>query len=209
MPILAPSPENVARAASRLREGGLVAFPTETVYGLGADATSAEAAARIFEAKRRPRFDPLIVHVASPDALPDVASEVPERALALAREFWPGPLTLVLRRGPRIPDLVAAELPTVAVRVPAHPVAQALLAAAGVPIAAPSANPFGYLSPTTARHVEEQLRDHVELILDGGPSAFGVESTIVDLSGPVPALLRAGALERERIEAVTGPLERR
>lgn len=185
-----------------------MAFPTETVYGLGARADRPEAVARIFQAKNRPTFDPLIAHFPSFEAAEGWAS-FDERAFLLARSFWPGPLTLVLPRvhdanGPRIPDLVTAGLDTVGVRVPAQPLALALLEATAFPVAAPSANPFGYVSPTTAEHVREGLGDRVDLVLDGGPCAVGVESTIVDLSGPLPRLLRPGGLPREAIEESLG-----
>jgi L-threonylcarbamoyladenylate synthase len=199
---------NIRRAADLIRGGGIVAFPTETVYGLGADALSASACARVFAVKRRPRFDPLIVHVADADELPRLSPSVDERVRRLAAAFWPGPLTLVLPKTDDVPDIVCAGLPTVAVRVPAHPVARALIVAAGRPIAAPSANPFGYISPTLASHVEDQIGSEVDLVLDGGPCEMGVESTIVDLSGERALLLRPGATEAERIEALIGPLER-
>ena len=199
-------PENVARAGALLRAGGIVAFPTETVYGLGADAFDAAAVARIFEAKGRPVFDPLIVHVSDDAMLARVVPSVPELARRLAERFWPGPLTLVLEKRDAVPAIVTAGLPTVGVRCPAHPVAQALIEAAGVPLAAPSANRFGAISPTRAEHVEAQLGERVDTILDGGPTELGVESTIVLLAGERPALLRHGALPVEEIEAVTGPL---
>ncbi|MEZ5668762.1 MAG: L-threonylcarbamoyladenylate synthase [Alphaproteobacteria bacterium] len=198
----------IARAADVLAAGGLVAFPTETVYGLGADATSDAAVARIFEAKARPRFNPLIAHVA--DAASAFALVAPNRpARKLADRFWPGPLTLLLRRLPGCPVslLATAGLDTLAVRVPAAPVALALLEAFGGPVAAPSANPAGRLSPTTAAHVAEGLGERVDMILDGGPCRVGVESTIVDLTEPDrPLLLRPGGLARSAIEAVVGPL---
>ena len=185
-----------------------MAFPTETVYGLGARADSPEAVAKIFQAKNRPTFDPLIAHFPSFETAEQWA-RFDERAFLLARTFWPGPLTLVLPRihdhnGPKIPDLVTAGLDTVGVRVPAQPLALALLDAVPFPVAAPSANPFGYVSPTTAAHVRQGLGDRVDLILDGGPCTVGVESTIVDLSGPFPRLLRPGGLPREAIEEVLG-----
>jgi L-threonylcarbamoyladenylate synthase len=198
-----PSPE-IERAVAILRSGGLVAFPTETVYGLGADASNAEAVARIFAAKGRPADHPLIVHLASAAALGDWAVDVPPLAHAFAAACWPGPLTMVLRRSSRVPDAVTGGLPTVGLRVPAHPVALALLEAFAGGIAAPSANRFGSVSPTTAEHVRAGLGDRVDLVLDGGPSDVGVESTIVDLSGPAPALLRPGGLPRERLEAIAG-----
>jgi L-threonylcarbamoyladenylate synthase len=198
--------EAIARAAGILLAGGLVAFPTETVYGLGADATNGEAVARIFEAKGRPRFNPLIVHVAGLGAARALV-DFDVQALALAEEFWPGPLTLVLPlrtdAQPHISELVTAGLDTLAIRVPGHPAAQRLLAASGVPIAAPSANISGRISPTCARHVEEDLSDKVDLILDGGSTQAGLESTIVALS-PVPTLLRPGGVAREEIEAHLG-----
>jgi L-threonylcarbamoyladenylate synthase len=201
-------PEALAEAARRLHAGGLVAFPTETVYGLGAHAFDASAATRIFVAKGRPAHDPLIVHVADAEHVVDVAQPLEAHAAAwlerLAQRFWPGPLTLVLARQRGLPDVVTAGLDSVAVRVPAHPAAQALLRASGLPIAAPSANPFGYVSPTTAQHVDDQLGAQVDLILDGGACAVGVESTIVTLLEPVPRLLRPGGIPREALEDTLG-----
>jgi L-threonylcarbamoyladenylate synthase len=205
--LLPADPKGIERAAEVLRSGGVVAFPTETVYGLGALALNAAAAARIFEIKQRPRFDPLIVHVLGRAMLNDVAAEVEPLAEALIERFWPGPLTLVLRKRPEVPQLVTAGLETVAVRMPAHPVARSLLEAVAAPIAAPSANAFGALSPTRAAHVAAGLGDRVELVLDGGPAAYGIESTIVALQ-PRPTLLRPGAVDVEAIEALTGPLAR-
>jgi len=201
-----PDPEVIGRAAAILRQGGLVAFPTETVYGLGADGLNPAALARLFEAKGRPATDPVILHIADPDALPQLAQEVPPAAWTLVRRFWPGPLTLVLPKRPIVPDLATAGLPTVAVRMPAHPVALALIRAAGVPIAAPSANRFGRTSPTTAQHVWEDLAGRIDLILDAGPTPIGVESTVVDLTRPVPTILRPGGLPREALEAAIGPV---
>ncbi len=198
---------NVARAAALLRAGGVVAFPTETVYGLGALAFDPAAAARIFEIKGRPSFDPLIVHVLDETMLAQVVAGVPPLARRLMERFWPGALTIVLPKDPGLPALVTAGLPTVAVRRPSHPVARALLEAAGAPIAAPSANPFGGLSPTRAEHVAAALGDRVDLILDGGATNLGLESTIVALD-PKPVLLRAGSIGVEEIEAEIGPLER-
>jgi L-threonylcarbamoyladenylate synthase len=196
----------IARAARILRAGGLVAFPTETVYGLGADATNGKAVARIFETKGRPRFNPLIVHVAGLGAARELV-DFDAKALTLAEVFWPGPLTLVLplRTGarPDISELVTAGLDTLAIRVPEHLVAQRLLTLAGGPIAAPSANISGRISPTCANHVEEDLGDQVDLIVDGGSTQAGLESTIVALS-PAPTLLRPGGLAREQIEARLG-----
>jgi L-threonylcarbamoyladenylate synthase len=198
---------DLARAIAVLEGGGLVAFPTETVYGLGADATSEAAVARIFAAKGRPRAHPLIVHLAADAALDDWAAEIPEAARQLARAAWPGPLTIILRRGPRVAAAVTGGADTVGIRVPAHPVAQALLRGFGGGIAAPSANRFGAVSPTTADHVAADLGAAIDYLLDGGPCEVGVESTIVDLSRGRPVLLRPGGLARERIEPITGPLE--
>lgn len=200
----ASDPAAVAEAARVLQAGGLVAFPTETVYGLGAQAFDARAVVRIFEAKRRPAFDPLIVHLAGAGDLPRVAAAVPLAAERLAERFWPGPLTLVLPRVESLPDIVTSGLPSVGVRVPDHPAARALILAAGTPVAAPSANPFGYVSPTTAAHVAELLGDAVELVLDGGPCRVGVESTIVSLLQDPPALLRPGGVAREEVEELLG-----
>jgi L-threonylcarbamoyladenylate synthase len=204
--IVAPTPEAVARAAAILREGGLVAFPTETVYGLGGDATNDRAVAAIFAAKDRPRFNPLISHVADLAAARRLG-RFDRRAEALAARFWPGPLTLVV---PRLPDcpvslLATAGLDTVAVRVPKHPVAQALLRAAGVPVAAPSANRSGRISPTEAAHVAEELGDRVAMILDGGPCAVGLESTVLDVTTDPPTLLRPGGIAAEALGPVRPP----
>ncbi|WP_442888982.1 L-threonylcarbamoyladenylate synthase [Congregicoccus parvus] len=190
--------------SERLRAGELVAVPTETVYGLAAHALDAEACARVFAAKGRPSYDPLIVHVLDLEAAREIA-EFNTQALALAARFWPGPLTLILPKSPAVPDIVTSGRPTVAVRVPAHPVMRALLARCGLPLAAPSANPFGYVSPTTAAHVQAGLGDRIDHILDGGPCTIGVESTIVDARDPAdPIVLRPGGLAREAIEGVLG-----
>jgi len=191
-------------AVAALRAGELVAFPTETVYGLGADASNPDAVRRIFEAKGRPADHPLIVHLASPAQLAGWAREIPDAAHALARAFWPGPMTLVLKRHPSVIDGVTGGQDTVGLRIPSHPVAHALLAAFGGGIAGPSANRFGRISPTTAAHVREEFGDRVRVVLEGGPSEVGIESTIVDLSGDAPTLLRPGMIEREAIEAVLG-----
>jgi L-threonylcarbamoyladenylate synthase len=195
-------------AAAVLRDGGTVAFPTETVYGLGANALDAEAVARVFEIKGRPSFDPLIVHVASIDQARQVVLEWPEQARLLAERLWPGPLTLVLPKAASIPDIVTAGLPTVAVRMPAHPVALELIAEAGIPVAAPSANRFGGISPTTADHVRAQLGASVDEIIDGGPCRVGLESTVLALAAGGPLLLRAGGTTTEEIEDVIGPVVR-
>lgn len=200
--------ESIRLAGRIIRTGGLVAFPTETVYGLGCDAMNADAAAKVFEAKQRPQFDPLIVHIADPKQLNIVIESLPVPGRRLMDAFWPGPLTLVLPKQPAIPDLVTAGLSTVAVRMPDHPVAQAFIREAGTPIAAPSANPFGYVSPTTAQHVADGLGSKVDLILDGGPCPLGVESTIVSLAGPQPELLRPGSITIEQLRAVIGSIRR-
>ena len=200
----ADDPAAILEAATVIRRGGLVAFPTETVYGLGANALDPRAVARVFEAKARPSFDPLIVHVASLVDLPRVADAADPRVARLAARFWPGALTLVLPRRPAVPDIVTSGLATVGVRVPAHTAAHALLAAAGTPIAAPSANPFGYVSPTTAAHVAEQLGGAVDLILDGGACRIGVESTILSLALEPPLVLRPGGVSREELEHALG-----
>jgi len=197
-----PQPDVVARAAHCLREGGLVAFPTETVYGLGANALDPTAVARIFAAKQRPANDPLIVHLATPADLPSVATRIPAIAARLAELFWPGPLTLVLPRAAAVPLVVTSGGPSVAVRVPDHPVARALIAAAGTPVAAPSANLFSRPSPTTAAHVLEDLDGRIDLVLDGGACAVGVESTVLDLTGSPPRILRPGAVTIEMLREV-------
>jgi L-threonylcarbamoyladenylate synthase len=184
-----------------------VAFPTETVYGLGANALDARAVDRIYAAKGRPSHNPLIVHIANVDQVLRVARKWTDRAELLARAFWPGPLTLVLPKRDEVPEAVSAGLPTVAVRLPSHPVAQALLLAADIPVAAPSANKSTMLSPTTGAHVEKSLGDAVDLILDAGPTPVGIESTVLDLTRAVPVLLRPGSVTIEQIESVIGPIE--
>jgi L-threonylcarbamoyladenylate synthase len=205
--ILAPTPAAIAQAALALRQGRLVAFPTETVYGLGGVAADAAAVARIYRAKGRPAHNPLIVHVADLAAASGLVA-IDARARAVAQAFWPGPLTLVLPRaaGCAVAPNATAGLETLAVRVPAHAVAHALLEAVGQPVAAPSANPSGLVSPTTAQHVAADLGGAVEIVLDGGPCPVGVESTVLDLSGPTPRLLRPGGLDRAAIERLVGPL---
>ncbi|MDH4080985.1 MAG: L-threonylcarbamoyladenylate synthase [Nitrospira sp.] len=197
---------SIRLAGSIIRTGGLVAFPTETVYGLGCDAMNPVAAAKVFEAKQRPQFDPLIVHIADRSQLDAVVTSQPPLAQKLMDAFWPGPLTIILPKQSVIPDLVTAGLPTVAVRMPSHPVAQALIREAGTPIAAPSANPFGYVSPTTAQHVSDGLGSKVDLILDGGPCSVGVESTVVSLIDTQPELLRPGNITLEQLTAIIGPV---
>jgi L-threonylcarbamoyladenylate synthase len=192
----------VRRAAQILRAGGLVAFPTETVYGLGADASSEKAVARLYQVKRRPADHPVIVHFASAEAAFGWASEIPEAARQLAKKFWPGPLTLILKRSPQARDFVTGGQPSVGLRVPSHPVAQQLLKEFAGAVAAPSANRFGQVSPTTAAHVRADLGKDVDLVLEGGASEVGIESTIVDLSGGAAVLLRPGAITRAQIEAL-------
>jgi L-threonylcarbamoyladenylate synthase len=192
----------IARAVEILRSGGLVAFPTETVYGLGADASNPQAVRRIFEVKGRPAQHPVIVHLASAEALSRWARDVPPAAAVLAQRFWPGPLTLVLKRAPGVIDEVTGGQDTVGLRVPSHPIAQALLRSFAGGIAAPSANRFGRLSPTTAQHVRDELGESVDLILDGGACEVGIESTILDLSSGAPVLLRPGRIASEEIEAL-------
>lgn len=192
------------RAAQVLRGGGLVVFPTETVYGLGANALDGGAAARIFAAKGRPQDNPLIAHIARLEELASLVREIPGRARLLAEHFWPGPLTMVLPKSAAVPDAVSAGLDTVAVRMPSHPVARALISLAGVPVAAPSANRSGSPSPTTAAHCAADLDGRVDVILDGGPCEVGLESTVLSLAGEVPLLLRPGAVTLEQLREVLG-----
>jgi len=198
----------ISRAAEVLRRGGLVAMPTETVYGLAADAGNPDAVRAVFSAKGRPVDHPVIVHVADVGAIDDWAAEVPATARELTAAFWPGPLTLVLKRDARVPDLITGGQDTVGLRSPAHPWARALLQRFGGAVAAPSANRFGRISPTTAQHVIDELglkpAGAVDMVLDGGPCPVGIESTIVDLSGPRPQLLRPGAITREQLQAALG-----
>jgi len=194
----------IRKAAEILRAGGLVAFPTETVYGLGADASSEKAVARLYAVKRRPTEHPVIVHFASPGEAFGWASAVPEAARKLAAKFWPGPLTLILKRSERAKNFVTGGQDTVGLRVPSNPVARELLREFGQGVAAPSANRFGLVSPTTAAHVRDDLGKDVDFVLEGGPSEVGIESTIVDLSGAAPALLRPGHISREQLRAALG-----
>jgi|HigsolmetaAR201D_1030396.scaffolds.fasta_scaffold05423_4 Sua5/YciO/YrdC/YwlC family protein len=198
---------DVERAAQLIREGKLVAFPTETVYGLGANALNPEAVARIYKVKGRPATSPLIVHVESIEMARSLVRSWPDKAQMLAERFWPGPLTLVIEKQPVVPDNVTSGLPTVGVRMPAHPMAIELLRTAQVPIAAPSANPFTQLSPTSAAHVLAGLGDGVDMVLDGGPATVGIESTVLSLAGNRAVLLRPGAVSRSQIEEVIGPVE--
>lgn len=197
-------PAELDRAASILRQGGLVAFPTETVYGLGALGLDVAAVERIFLAKGRPHSDPVILHVAEPEGVRPLVRGFPETALRLAEAFWPGPLTLVLPKSDLVPPIVTAGRDSVAVRIPAHPVARELIGRVGAPIAAPSANLFSRTSPTNAQHVLADLGGRIDAVLDGGPADVGVESTVLDLRGPTPVVLRPGGVSREAIEAVLG-----
>ncbi len=199
-------PASVERAASLLASGGVVAFPTETVYGLGADAYNAEAAATVFELKNRPRFDPLIVHISRKEWLADLVRSVPDQARLLMERFWPGPLTFIMEKTELVPDIVTAGLKTVGIRMPSHPVAFALIEKLGRPIAAPSANPFGYMSPTTARDVARLLDGRLPLILDGGPASYGVESTIVSVNDGVVCIHRHGGITAEQLNEAVGKI---
>jgi len=196
----------IREAADVIRRGGVVAFPTETVYGLGANAFDAKAVARVFEVKRRPYFDPLIVHVCEKEWLGGLAVDVPEAAQRLIDALWPGPLTVVLPKKPAVPDIVTAGLPGVALRLPSNEIARELIRAAGVPVAAPSANLFGYVSPTAAEHVRAQLGSAADMVIDGGECTVGIESTIISFLGDQPALLRPGGAALEDIEGVVGPV---
>jgi len=203
-----PSNANaISQAAALIRNGELVAFPTETVYGLGANALDAAAIEKIYAAKGRPATSPLIVHVSSIEMARGLVREWPERAEKLAAKFWPGPLTLVLPKQPHVPDRLTAGLDTVGVRMPAHSVALALIQEAGVPIAAPSANPFTELSPTTAQHVHDAFGDRVAMVLDGGQTTVGIESTVLSLAGSRAVLLRPGMVTKAEIEMLIGPVE--
>lgn len=204
MPLNAEMTLDVKQAAAILRRGGLVAFPTETVYGLGADAENPDAVARIFAAKGRPANHPVIVHIGHTDLLERWAADIPPSALRLAQHFWPGPLTLILKRSAHVSDAVTGGQDTVGLRMPDHPVALALLAAFGGGVAAPSANRYGRISPTTAQHVRDELGDAVDCILDGGSCRVGIESTILDLSGAHLQMLRPGAITAAEIETVLG-----
>lgn len=202
--LLSSTEADIKHAGQILANGGLVAFPTETVYGLGADALNRQAVSRVFAVKGRPHDHPLILHVASADRIVDWVDAVPDEAVALASRFWPGPLTLILRRGRATPDWVTGGQDTVGVRVPGHPVALALIEASGTAIAAPSANRFGRISPTCAAHVVDDLGDDVDCVIDGGPCAVGLESTILDLTGAEPRILRPGAISADDISRVLG-----
>lgn len=199
--------KDIERAKQLLKSGDLVAIPTETVYGLAGNALNPEAVALIFETKNRPSFDPLILHTSSMDRVGDFVSSFPEKLKILAENFWPGPLTLLLPRKPIVPDLVTSGLERVAVRVPKHPLTLALLESLDFPLAAPSANPFGYISPTKPEHVEAQLGQKISYILDGGPCEVGLESTIVGIEGDEVVIYRLGGLEISEIEKLVGPVK--
>jgi L-threonylcarbamoyladenylate synthase len=208
MKILPPTEDALNEAAALLRRGQLVAFPTETVYGLGADASNVEALARLYEAKGRPTSHPVIVHLFSADQLDDWAVEVPEAARRLAEALWPGPLTLILPKAPHVLDAVTGGQNSVGLRVPSHPAARQLLNRFKGGVAAPSANKFGRLSPTTAADVAHDFAKEVAMVLDGGPSEVGIESTIVDFTGAAPRILRPGMILPQQVEAIAGKLER-
>ena len=198
--------EVMERAGAILKKGGLVAFPTETVYGLGGDALNPEASARIYAAKGRPSDNPLIVHIADMEALKVLASEVPEKARLLADRFWPGPLTMIMPKSDAVPYATTGGLDTVAIRMPSHPTAYELIRSSGVYIAAPSANTSGRPSPTTAQHVYEDLNGRIDMIIDSGKVDIGLESTIVDLTGEIPTILRPGYITKEMLEEAVGPV---
>ena len=202
--IFKPSSQNISKAADLIKSGGIVCFPTETVYGIGADVFNTTGIAKIFEAKNRPFFDPLIVHIADIEDLDKLAVDVSEKALTLASKFWPGPLTIIFEKNKDVPDIVTSGLSTVAVRMPNNDIAINLILESQTPIAAPSANPFGYLSPTTAQHVFDYLGDKVDIIIDGGACNVGIESTIIKISEIEASILRPGGISREEIEKVIG-----
>lgn len=199
--------QDITVAGNYLRVGNVVGIPTETVYGLAGNALNPDAVLTIFRVKNRPAFDPLIVHTDSLDKMGRYVSAIPDAARQLADTCWPGPLTLLLPKHPLIPDLVTSGLPTVAIRIPAHPLTLALLQSLDFPLAAPSANPFGYISPTTARHVADQLGNQIPYVLDGGPAGIGLESTIVGFGNGTPTVYRLGGLALEQIERLIGPVE--
>ncbi len=204
---MAETGTDIQKAQALLRAGEVVAIPTETVYGLAANALNPSAVASIFEAKNRPHFDPLIVHLYDHDQLDELCTEVPDLFHKLYRAFSPGPITYILKKTEKIPDLVTSGNPTVGIRFPRHPLTRELLFESQLPLAAPSANPFGYVSPTTAQHVNDQLGEKIKYILDGGPCEVGIESTIIDLTSTTPVILRLGGLAKEEIEEVAGPVE--
>jgi L-threonylcarbamoyladenylate synthase len=202
-----PQADRIEAAAQLLRDGGLVAFPTETVYGLGANALDAKALEKIFIAKQRPTSDPIIAHIVDVSQLTELARDIPALAWTLAEHFWPGPLTLILKRAPAVPDIIASGRDTIALRMPAHPVARALLRAADVPVGAPSANTFTRPSATRATHVQEDLDGRIDMILDGGPTDIGLESTVLDLTGRSPQVLRPGGVTLEALQQILPGVE--
>lgn len=205
--ILKVNRDSIVKAASILKSGGLVAFPTETVYGLGASALNPQSVARVFEVKNRPSFDPFIVHIADPSDVENLCRDISSKAYELMEKFWPGPLTLVLPKSNIVPDIVSAGNETLAVRLPSHPTALEIIKESGIPIAAPSANPFSRLSPTTSEHVARQIGSKIDLIIDGGRCSVGVESTVIGLVKE-PVLLRPGGVNIEEIEKIIGPVSR-
>ena len=204
--VMAKTGKNISKAIQILESGGLVAIPTETVYGLAANAFNPDAVARIFEVKNRPWFDPLIVHCSGLAETEHIVKEIPKLARSLAEKFWPGPLTMLMNKQDNISDLVTAGMQKVAIRVPDHPLTRTLLKSLDFPLVAPSANPFGYVSPTTAQHVNQQLGDHIDYILDGGECHIGIESTIVGFDNDTTVVYRLGGLEPESIESITGKI---
>lgn len=205
--VLKPDKEGIIKASKLIKEGKIVAFPTETVYGLGADVFNKEAVARIFEVKKRPFFDPIIVHIADFSDVEKLCTDIPEKAKKLMERFWPGPLTIILKKTEKVPYIVTAGLETVGIRMPSHSVAMELIRSSGTPIAAPSANSFGQLSPTEAKHVIEDLGDEIDAVIDGGKTFKGIESTVIDVMTEVPEILRPGAVPVEEIEKVIGKVE--
>jgi len=199
---------SLSQASKIIKSGELVAFPTETVYGLGANALNPQAVARIFAAKQRPFFDPLIVHISHIERVKELAADIPPVAEKLMKTFWPGPLTIILKKKEIVPDIVTGGLDSVAIRMPDHPIALKLIELSGCPLAAPSANPFGRLSPTMAIHVKKHLGSSVDLIIDGGKCSKGLESTIIDVTEDTPKVLRVGALAVEEIESIIGKVKR-
>jgi L-threonylcarbamoyladenylate synthase len=199
--------QEIKKAIRLLKAGELVAIPTETVYGLAANGLDGLAVAKIFEAKDRPSFDPLILHIGRMEQVVELTTSFPEKAQKLAAKFWPGPLTLILPKSDIVPDVISSGLPSVGIRMPKHPMTLELLRSLSFPLAAPSANPFGYVSPTTAQHVKDQLEDKIAFVLDGGPCEIGLESTIVSFLEQTPTILRHGGIAQKEIEAIIGPIE--
>lgn len=205
--MISPLNTDLNKAATLLKAGELVAIPTETVYGLAANGLDGLAVAKIFKAKNRPTFDPLILHIGNMEQVAQLTTSFPEKAEKLAARFWPGPLTLILPKSDTVPEMVTSGLPSVGIRMPKHPMTLELLRSLPFPVAAPSANPFGYVSPTNAQHVRDQLAGKISFVLDGGPCEIGLESTIVSFTEDVPTILRHGGISQREIEAIIGPLE--